>query len=119
LPRLVGSAISAELAFLGEIIDAPRALELGLINKIVPDHLLCDATLEFAQRIAAKPRKTLMATKQLLRAGWHTDLISSLAMSYWTTSTLQNTADFREGVNAALEKRPPQYNRFPEPDSDK
>jgi enoyl-CoA hydratase/carnithine racemase len=64
-------------------------------------------------RIASKPRKALIATKQLLRASWHSDLIGSMAMSYWTTSTLQYSADFREGIDSALEKRAPNYNRRP------
>jgi len=113
LPRLVGSAITAELAFTGDLIDAVRALELRIVNQVVPDELLQDEALNLAVRIASKPRKALIATKQLLRASWHSDLIGSMAMSYWTTSTLQNSADFREGIDSALEKRAPQYNRRP------
>jgi enoyl-CoA hydratase/carnithine racemase len=113
LPRLVGSAVTAELAFTGDLIDAARALELRLVNRVVPDEGLQNEALELAMRIASKPRKALIATKQLLRASWHSDLIGSMAMSYWTTSTLQYSADFREGIDSALEKRAPNYNRRP------
>lgn len=111
LPRLVGSGLAAELAFTGDLIDAARALELRIVNRVVPDAELIPAALALAARIAAKPRKALMATKQLLRASWQSDLPAALAMSYWTTSTLQHSRDFREGVEAALDKRAPTYNR--------
>ncbi|MCA0206927.1 MAG: enoyl-CoA hydratase/isomerase family protein [Proteobacteria bacterium] len=111
LPRLVGSGMAAELALTGDIIDAARALELGIVNRVVADATLMDAALELAARIAARPRKALIATKQLLRASWQSDLPGALATSYWVTAALQQTRDLREGVEAALEKRPPLYNR--------
>ena len=117
LPRLVGPGIAAELAFTGELIDAERALQLRLINEIVEDDVLAARAADLATRIARNPRKALEATKQMLRASWHTDLRASLSTSYWVTSTLQNTRDFKEGVAAAIEKRVPQYNRKRQPDS--
>lgn len=111
LPRLVGTGVAAELAFTGDLIDAPRALELGIVNRIVPDAELMDQAVALAARIAARPRKALMATKQLLRATWQNDLPGMMAMSYWATSTLQYSADFREGIDAALDRRAPSYNR--------
>jgi len=111
LPRLIGSGLAAELAFTGDLLGAARALEMGIVNRVVKDAELVDEAVALAARIAAKPRKALMATKQLLRASWQNDLINALAMSYWTTSTLQYTADFREGVEAALERRSPEFNR--------
>lgn len=111
LPRLVGSGIAAELAFTGDLIGADRALELKLVNRVVNDEDLQVAALEMASRIARNPRKALEATKHLLRTSWQTDLMGSLSTSFWTTSTLQYSDDFREGVEASLEKRTPQYNR--------
>mgnify|MGYP001405698142 CR=1 FL=1 len=111
LPRLVGSALAAELALTGDLIDAARALEIGILNRVVPDEQIMEAALALAGHVASRPRKALMATKQLLRASWQSDLGGSLAMSYWAVSTLQYGRDFREGVEAALEKRKPLYNR--------
>lgn len=111
LPRLVGSGMAAELAFTGDLIDAARALDLGIVNRVVADADLAAEAVGLAARIAARPRKALMATKQLLRASWQSDLIATMAMSYWTTSTLQYSADFREGIDAALDRRTPEYNR--------
>lgn len=111
LPRLVGSGMAAELAFTGDLIDAARALDMGIVNRVVADADLAAEAVGLAVRIAARPRKALMATKQLLRASWQSDLIATMAMSYWTTSTLQYSADFREGIDAALDRRTPEYNR--------
>jgi len=59
----VGSGLAAELAFTGDLIDAQRALEIGLVNRVVePDALLTEATA-MAARIAAYPRLALEATK--------------------------------------------------------
>jgi enoyl-CoA hydratase/carnithine racemase len=110
LPRLVGSGLAAELAFTGDLIDAPRALEMGLVNRVVePEALLTEATA-LAARIAAYPRLALEATKQQLRQSWHLDLISSMNLSFWGVATLSHTEDLKEGIAAARDKRPPQFN---------
>jgi len=109
LPRLVGSGVAAELALTGDLIDAARAVEIGLVNRVVePGELLAEA-VALASRIAANPRHAVEATKQALRASWHMDLSSVLAASYWTVAALHHTADLKEGVEAFLEKRPPRF----------
>jgi len=110
LPRLVGSGLAAELAFTGDLIDAQRALEIGLVNRVVePDALLTEATA-LAARIAAYPRLALEATKQQLRQSWHLDLISAMNLSFWGVATMSHTEDLKEGIAAAREKRPPRFN---------
>jgi enoyl-CoA hydratase/carnithine racemase len=110
LPRLVGSGLAAELAFTGDILDAERALEIGLVNRVVePDKLLTETT-ELAARIAAYPRLALEATKQQLRQSWHLDLISSMNLSFWGVATMSHTEDLKEGIAAAREKRAPRFN---------
>jgi enoyl-CoA hydratase len=118
LPRLVGSGRAAELALTGDLIDASRALEIGLVNRVVePQHLL-DEAVALATRIAANPARAVEATKQALRASWHMDLSSVLATSYWTVAALQHTPDLREGVEAFLEKRPPRFQGVATTDGD-
>jgi enoyl-CoA hydratase/carnithine racemase len=112
LPRLVGSGIAAEMAFTGELLSADRALELGVVNRVLPDADLSEAAIELAAKIATRPRKALEATKHLLRSSWQSDLLGSLNASYWMTHTLQYSRDLAEGVNAMLEKRPPIYNQI-------
>ena len=64
-----------------------------------------------AARIAERPRLAIEATKQQLRQSWHMDLQGSMNASFWGVAAMTYSADLREGVNAALEKRAPQYNR--------
>ena len=111
LPRLLGSGLAAELALTGDVIDAARALEIGLVNRVVePDELL-PASIELARRIAAKSWRAVEATKQALRSTWQVDLATSMAQSFWAVSALHYGPDLIEGVNAFLEKRDPQFNR--------
>ncbi|MDQ2803742.1 MAG: enoyl-CoA hydratase/isomerase family protein [Pseudomonadota bacterium] len=113
LPRLVGSGMAAELALTGDVIDAERALAIGLVNRIVEPEQLLPEAVALAARIAERPWRAVEATKQALRASWNTDLASAMTASYWTTAALQFTDDFREGVEAAIEKRPARFNRPP------
>lgn len=113
LPRLVGSGVAAELALTGDVVDAARALELGLVSRVVEHEDLLTETIALAARIAAKPGRALEATKQALRASWQQDLVSSMAASFQATTALQHTADLREAIDAFLEKRPPHFNREP------
>jgi enoyl-CoA hydratase len=110
LPRLVGSGMAAELALTGDIVDAQRALEIGLVNRVAEPDALIDEAVALAATIASRPRRALEATKQALRSSSQTDLAGAMSASFWTTAALQYTDDFREGVEAALEKRPPRFN---------
>ena len=111
LPRLVGSGMAAELALTGEVVDAQRALEIGLVGRVVPHDELLASAVEVAERVASKPWRALDATKQALRASWQQDLTSSMAASFWTVSALHHTDDLHEAVNAFIDKRPPQFNK--------
>jgi enoyl-CoA hydratase/carnithine racemase len=113
LPRLVGSGLAAELALTGDVVDAARALEIGLVNRVVPAEQLLGEVTELAAKIASRPRRAIEATKQALRTGWQTDLVGALSTAFWTTAALQYTDDVSEGVSAFLEKRTPRYNIAP------
>lgn len=111
LPRLVGSGMAAEMALTGDLVDAERALAIGLVNRVVPHEALQDEAVALAARIAARPRLAIEATKQQLRQSWHMDLAGSMNASFWAVAALTYSDDLREGVEAAIEKREPQYNR--------
>lgn len=113
LPRLVGSGMAAELALTGDIVDAARALDIGLVNRVVEPEELMDAAVGLAATIASRPRQAVEATKNALRASWSHDLVSSTTAGFWAASALFGTDDVREGVDAALEKREPHFNRLP------
>ena len=111
LPRLVGSGMAAEMALTGDLLDAERALAVGLVNHVVePDALIPEASA-LAARIATQPRLALEATKQQLRQSWHMDLAGSMNASFWAVAALTYSDDLREGVAAALEKRPAHFNK--------
>ena len=111
LPRLVGSGMAAEMALTGDIYDAESSLQMGLVNRVVEADKLLESALELAAKLADKPRLALEATKQQLRQSWHMDLIGSMNASFWGVAALSYSDDLREGVAAAIEKRPPRYNR--------
>lgn len=111
LPRLIGSGLAAELALTGDVIDAQRALDMGLVNRVVEPDALMPETIALAARIAAYPRLALEATKQQLRQSWHLDLISSMNASFWGVATMSHTEDLKEGIAAARDRRTPNFNK--------
>src|ERR1700722_2279334 len=110
LPRLIGSGLAAELAFTGDLLNAQRALDIGLVNRVVEPDALLPETIALAARIASYPRLALEATKQQLRQSWHMDLMGSMNASFWGVATMSHTEDLKEGIAAAREKRPPRFN---------
>lgn len=113
LPRLVGSGMAAELFLTGDVVDAARALEIGLVNRVVEPEDLIEEAVALAARIARNPRRAAEATKQALRASWGQDLQTAITSGFWAVAALQHTEDVREGVAAFLEKREPRYNLPP------
>ncbi len=111
LPRLVGSGMAAELALTGDLVDAARALEIGLVNRVVEPDALIGEAVALAARIATRPRLAIEATKQQLRQSWHMDLAGSMNASFWAVAALTYSGDLREGIDAAIEKRDPIFNR--------
>jgi enoyl-CoA hydratase/carnithine racemase len=111
LPRLLGSGMAAELALTGDVIDAARALEIGLVTRVAQPEALLQEAITLAARIAERPRLALEATKQQLRQSWHMDLVGSMNLSFWAVAALTYSDDLREGVAAAREKRAPIFNK--------
>lgn len=109
LPCLVGSARAAELLLFADVLDAPRALEFGLVNRIVPGRELQAATAAWAAQLAAKPAAALAEIKALLARSQANDLDAQLAAEVDAMARLAETADFREGITAFIAKRPPKF----------
>lgn len=107
LKQLVGEAKAFELAALGDAIGAEEALGLGVVNRVVPHDQLMDAAWQVARRLANGPTQAIALIKQGLQQAH--DLEGTLEMEAQYQEIMAETADFREGVTAFLEKRPPNF----------
>ncbi len=109
LPRMVGLKQAMEIALLGERFDAPKARELGLINRVVPLDQLQDETLKLAQRLAAGPAEALARTKALLNRSLENSLETQLLAEQRSFAACGVHPDFSEGLSAFFEKRPAHF----------
>jgi len=110
LPRIVGLGKAAELVFLGDAIDAQEAHRIGLANRVVPGEKLMEESYALARRLREGPLYALGVTKELLNLESDTNLETALEMEATTQAKCMEMADFREGYQAFLEKRPPAFN---------
>ncbi|MED1795744.1 enoyl-CoA hydratase-related protein [Brevibacillus nitrificans] len=107
LQRLVGQTLAKELLYFGEMIDAQRALDIHLINKVVPTHELLSTAKEWAQKLVQKPAIALRMMKQAVNTGASTDLETALTIESACFGNAFATEDRREGMQAFVEKRKP------------
>lgn len=109
LPRRVGLAKAKELMFIGDAVDAPQALAMGLVNKIVPDDKLMEEAMAMARKLAKGPTRSIGMMKTMLNRSFESDLGSALEREAALQGIAVSTADVMEGVTSFLEKRPPNY----------
>ena len=110
LPGIVGRGHVAELAYTGNDISAERAVEIGLVNQVLPDAETCQkAAQELAREIAANSPLAVQGTKAVLRAGDGSAVAEGLDyVSVWNSAFLQSD-DLAEAFTAFLEKREPHF----------
>src|SRR5262252_740549 len=109
LTRLVGTAKARELYFTGRPVDADEALTLGLVNRVVPDDQLRDATMELARSLALGPSVALSLMKRNLNGAESGDLTELLDMEAVHQVQTSRTEDHREAAKAFVEKRAPVF----------
>ncbi|MEO1329992.1 MAG: enoyl-CoA hydratase-related protein [Pseudomonadota bacterium] len=109
LPRRVGMARALGMTLLGEPLAAEQAEEWGLIWRAVDDAALWEVSEATANRLAAGPTAGFRLTKEALRASPTNDLSAQLALERELQGEASDTADYAEGVQAFLEKRPPRF----------
>lgn len=109
LPRLVGTARAMGLALLGDRISADQAAEWGMIWKSVADAEFKAAVDTLVAALAKAPTRGLAATKRALYASAGNTLAQQLDLERDLQRELGTSDDYREGVAAFLEKRPPQF----------
>ncbi|PVY30020.1 crotonase/enoyl-CoA hydratase family protein [Williamsia muralis] len=109
LPRAVGAARAAEMAFTGDRVDAATALEWGLVSRVVAADALMDTAKQLAARVASNPPNALRLTKKLLREADTQHLGGILELSAAMQAISHGTADHREALSAFVERRPGQF----------
>lgn len=109
LQRVVGYSIASELSLTGEVIDANRALAIGLVSRVVEDIDLLKSAHELAQRIAANPPHAVRMTKRLLVQARETSLSQHLETAAAYQALAHTTADNQEAIRAFREKREPVF----------
>jgi enoyl-CoA hydratase len=109
LPRLVGMTKAKELIFTGDIIDAQTAIDIGLVNKMVPSEKLMDEAKALAQKLLGKGGVALRLAKTAINSGANMDLGSALDFEAECFAMCFSTEDQKEGMNAFIEKRKPKF----------
>jgi 2-(1,2-epoxy-1,2-dihydrophenyl)acetyl-CoA isomerase len=109
LPEIVGPAKAAEMFYTGEMIDAKTALELGIVNHVVPATELEATAKALARKLADGPHLAIQSVKQVLYGSKRDELVKALELEVEQQMKCFRSKDCGEGVRAFLEKRKPQF----------
>ena len=109
LPRLVGQARALSLCLLGEKVKAEDAQAMGMIYKVLDDDALLDETTVLGKQLAKAPTKGLALIKRAIRDSSNNTLDQQLDLERDLQGIAGRTDDYREGVDAFMNKREPNY----------
>jgi 2-(1,2-epoxy-1,2-dihydrophenyl)acetyl-CoA isomerase len=109
LVRLIGPQKAKELVFFGGDVHAEDAMEMGLVNCVVPAEQLEPTVDEWAQRLASGPTRTIALAKKLINNAHDIDRATALAQEAWAQEMNLTTHDGQEGVAAFVERREPEF----------
>jgi 2-(1,2-epoxy-1,2-dihydrophenyl)acetyl-CoA isomerase len=109
LPRLIGRQRALELMLLNEPLSAAQAKDWGLVREVFDDGALLDGAIKLAQRLAAGPTRTLVATRGLIDESEHATYAAQFKREIEVQSDIRHSADAREGRKAFIEKRPARF----------
>jgi len=109
LVRLVGKLRAKEMIFTGEMVDARRAAEMGLVNAVVPRAELLDHCRKVAEKIASRGPLAIARAKRLVERGYDLPLRAANRQEAETFALLFDTKDRVEGMQAFLAKRPAKF----------
>ncbi|MHB8089990.1 MAG: enoyl-CoA hydratase-related protein [Syntrophales bacterium] len=107
--RLIGIGMAKELVFTGDLIDAQRAYELGLVSRVVPPETLMEEAQKIAAKIARKSLPVLRLAKEAFNYGYSMDLEKALKFEIECFANCFDVEDHNEGMSAFLEKRKPVF----------
>jgi len=106
LPKLVGKGRAAQMIFTAEMVPAQRAFEIGLVNEVVPQAELLDRAKAIASKIASNSSTAIAKAIQAVNAS---DTREGFATEIKSFGELFDSADFKEGTTAFIEKRKPNF----------
>jgi 2-(1,2-epoxy-1,2-dihydrophenyl)acetyl-CoA isomerase len=109
VPTRIGMARATELAMLGERLEAERALQWGLINRVVPDDLLAAEAGALTARLAAGPTRSYAGTKRQLNNWLYSRMDEQLELEAQIQREMTGSEDFLEGAMAFAQKRPTRF----------
>ncbi len=109
LPRLIHLALAKELVLTGEVIDAPRALEIGLVSAVTPPENLLNAAISYAEKMLTRGPLALRMAKLALNASSHAPEYAGLLIETLAQTVCFGSKDKAEGTLAFLEKRKPEF----------
>lgn len=109
LPRAIGDKLAAELFMTGDSLTAHRAAAIGMINRVVDPGSLVDEATQLAARLAAGPTGSIGRIKKMLNSTFSNDLGAQLELEHECQIESGRSEDFKEGVAAFFEKRPPVF----------
>ncbi|HBI04813.1 MAG TPA: enoyl-CoA hydratase [Paenibacillaceae bacterium] len=109
IQKVVGQGTAKELLYFGEIIDAYRAYELQIVNKVVPQGELLSTAKKWAEKLAQKAPVALRMMKLAVNTGSNVDLESALTIEATCYDGAFATKDCKEGMAARLENRKPNF----------
>jgi enoyl-CoA hydratase/carnithine racemase len=109
LPRMVGENTAKDLVYSGDVLDAERAHELGLFNRVYPTDEFDQAAEEYVENVTTGPTVGLTHSKRLLQRGLDRSFDEVIDAEVDAIESAFGTDDFAEGVEAFLEGRSPEF----------
>ena len=109
LPRAVGEKLAAEMLMTGSTVSAQRAADIGMINRVVPAADLMNEAVALAGKLAVGPTAAIGRVKRMVNATFGNDLATQLKLEADCQVESGHSPDFKEGVSAFFEKRPPKF----------
>tara|TARA_X000001316_G_scaffold11047_1_gene3804 strand:+ start:847 stop:1644 length:798 start_codon:yes stop_codon:yes gene_type:complete len=109
LARTIGRVRAMEMALFGDKVPAEKALEWGMVNRIVADDALMSTAMEMAEKLATGPTIALSLARDLIWKACESDFDEAIYDERIAQRTAGRTDDFKEGVSAFLQKRPAEF----------
>jgi enoyl-CoA hydratase len=109
LPRLIGKGKAKELIYTGKMITAQEAFQMGIVNRVVAPATLMEETKKVASQIAGNGPVGVKLAKMVVDNGFNMDLTEACSLESFAFSLSFSTQDQKEGMQAFLEKRKPNY----------